>query len=796
MCYSCLASQEGSSWASFPHGMDKGGRGRVSEEREAYALKPQFSGESPSFKGDEKWATLAQGSGFLDFGSIFSSAYDWLNDNISGVPIGVFSAAAAGLPNVPIFGTKYYAPTHIDWNVLALFSGSQWASSTITYGFPDSRWDYEWINPSAEGYKPLSSETEQAYHSIFRGAGNGINITSLNSFTNASFVYAGRGEANIKLSAFNPNSTINRSHGFYPGVPVYGGDVWIENGDKAPVIGSYQHYLLLHEMGHGLGLKHPHDHGGNLPKMSATYDRTEYTVMSYNVHAYPQTFMMYDIAALQEMYGANFRTNSGNTVYTWDPHTGQTYLNGIGQGRPGANRIFLTIWDGGGNDTYDFSNYGSHMTIDLSPGAYSLFSEAQRATGAKGNVYNALQFRGDSRSLIENAIGGAGNDRITGNSANNRLVGHNGNDTLSGGSGVDDLTGGNGDDVLSGGNDQDWLYGEGGNDRLNGDAGNDYLYGHDGNDTIYGGAGNDFADGGEGHDYLYGNDGDDRLYGRSGDDVLDGGTGNDYLDGDVGNDTLSGGHGNDILDGGEGNDRLHGEDGDDKLYGRAGNDVLDGGLGNDYLDGDVGDDVLFGNNGDDILYGVWGNDTLYGGNGIDNLIGGQGDDLLIGGAEQDWLYGEGENDRLFGDEGNDYLFGGMGNDTLIGGSGVDYLYGGAGNDYLDMNEGPGAGADWLFGEDGDDILIGDGIGSKLTGGWGRDTYHIRPWAKTTITDFAAGPDVYEQIILYKSVFTNFTSLYAWAYQAGNDVVIAKGDFSLTLSNLRKEVLAENDFLFI
>ena len=73
--------------------------------------------------------------------------------------------------------------------------------------------------------------------------------------------------------------------------------------------------------------------------------------------SFPQTLMMYDIAALQDMYGANYTTNSGNTVYKWDPNTGQEFINGVAQAAPGGNKIFMTIWDGGGNDTYDFSNY-------------------------------------------------------------------------------------------------------------------------------------------------------------------------------------------------------------------------------------------------------------------------------------------------------------------------------------------------------------------------------------------------------------------------------------------------------
>ena len=84
--------------------------------------------------------------------------------------------------------------------------------------------------------------------------------------------------------------------------------------------------------------------------------------------------MIYDIAALQYMYGANYSTNSGDTVYKWNPTTGQETINGVAQAAPGGNTVFMTIWDGGGNDTYDFSNYTTNLSVNLQPGGWTTVS--------------------------------------------------------------------------------------------------------------------------------------------------------------------------------------------------------------------------------------------------------------------------------------------------------------------------------------------------------------------------------------------------------------------------------------
>ena len=152
----------------------------------------------------------------------------------------------------------------------------------------------------------------------------------------------------------------------------------------------------------------------------------------------PQTYMQDDIAALQFLYGTNFNTNNTNTTYTFSPTTGLMFINGVGQTPPTGNIIYRTIWDGGGIDTYNLFNYSTNLNINLNPGAFSDFgmqvADNRPLQGgpafAPGNVANALLYNGDVRSLIENAIGGAGNDTFTGNRVNNVIDGRGGTNTF------------------------------------------------------------------------------------------------------------------------------------------------------------------------------------------------------------------------------------------------------------------------------------------------------------------------------------------------------------------------------
>jgi serralysin len=364
----------------------------------------------------------------------------------------------------------------------ALLYGQTW-QGTITYSFPDRASDYEiGYEEALNGFASVSFDQMQAARYILEGrspyaGGPKAKLMSVEGFTLATLTDAGFGGSDIRIA--QSKSGGGTAYAYLPSTHPAGGDIWFGRifDYTKPQLGTYSFATMAHELGHALGLKHAHEEGGLTGEtLPLGKDSLEYSVMTYRSYVpspgqaaplaytnetfgYPQTYMMFDIAALQSLYGADFGFRKTNTVYRWSPSTGETFVDGIGTGAPGggrggeANRVLLTIWDGGGVDTYDFSNYTTKVAVNLAPGGASSLASGQRAYlggghYARANIFNALLYEQDPRSLIENAYGGSGRDVLKGNIVSNRLKGNAGGDTLYGQGGNDVLIGGAGSDTF------------------------------------------------------------------------------------------------------------------------------------------------------------------------------------------------------------------------------------------------------------------------------------------------------------------------------------------------------------
>ena len=401
------------------------------------------------------------------------------------------------------------------------------ASNTISFSFFNTELklldESDYGDGSSEGRKDVYNN---GFYDITNSQKEAIRLAlgEFEKVININFVEVIEQNSEVGTLRFGISQDLGSAYAFaYPPGDTWtsSGDIWLSSDFNGLDIGkgTYEFKTVLHELGHAMGLAHPH--AGGAQTLQAGLDYRNYTIMSYEEPTWAyfgsgssryftisESLMVYDIQALQHMYGANTNYNLGNTKYEFDPN------------KPTS----LAIWDAGGEDLLDFSNFQFGCDIDLNDGAYSTI----RYKGWNPDENFGIAFN----TFIENVSGSQANDIIIGNELDNEISGNNGNDKLYGGAG---------NDVFNWATGTRWgvdtMYGETGNDTYVLSNSSDIvveLVG-EGLDLVYtptsytapSNVENVFGFGNRGSLTIKGNNLDNVLRGSNLDDILEGGDGAD-----------------------------------------------------------------------------------------------------------------------------------------------------------------------------------------------------------------------------------------------------------------------------
>lgn len=342
----------------------------------------------------------------------------------------------------------------------------------------------------------------------------------------ATFQYVSQQDQSLNqvLSQLHGDIWFNVDHSGSANGLIPNKNIWTDFG--AIEQGTYAYKTIYEEISHALGIDFLQGNGLALPMDESTQ---KYTITSYAPYGYISAginnlpvedadplsvilygedndgdgaqdvlsaygLQLYDIAALQELYGRDYLARTNDDNYQLD--------QGLGRSGDVSKAFIYTIWDGAGDDTLDASDFDTYSAkLDLRQGAFisigtdgkngALFEWSVDANGIIQTAIDAGNVAIAYHSVIENAVGTSNNDILIGNAWGNVLRGLDGNDYLYG-SGVQyDGAEGFTDVDSSDQNDPNRNKPTSDNDELHGGAGDDTIFGGLGYDKIFGGTEND-----------------------------------------------------------------------------------------------------------------------------------------------------------------------------------------------------------------------------------------------------------------------------------------------------------------
>jgi hypothetical protein len=311
----------------------------------------------------------------------------------------------------------------------------------VTYSFPDGPPDGELTE---EWLGPLDPELRDSCRRAFDVWARFIDLTFVEIIDPAQV-----------MDAYIRFARTTSGNAFYPDQQS-DQVIWLGGLANAVVSaapeGSHTFRMLMHEIGHCLGLRHPQEGDPCDTYLQSLMSYRDYGTdepdLVRGANLYQATPMLADVVALQTIYGES-KATYGDTVH-----------------KLSAVQAPLVIFDYAGTDTIDASELERGISVNLyEEGATA---KAQQL-GSRLTINEDGVVRNFERTVwlvgkLENVIGTQFGDFIRGGILANLFQGGPGDDTLHGG---------------------------GGGDTLSGDEGNDTLIGGEGNDTLIGGPGAD-----------------------------------------------------------------------------------------------------------------------------------------------------------------------------------------------------------------------------------------------------------------------------------------------------------------
>ena len=366
--------------------------------------------------------------------------------------MGVVSTQEKTVIAVPVSG-DYRVDVLLDgpgfrWNA----PGALKSPVTVTYSFAETVNYFTGID--ANGFLPFTDAERKAARDVLALISAQFNI-SFSEVTETTAVGTSFGQ----LRFANTTQGVSAGYAYFPpqngGGENYNGDNFISNAPKyltdysvLSSQGAFNYSLMIHEILHSLGIKHPGNYNAGEPPspvpgnfLVKTEDNANNSIMSYidNAQGLQRIDLgVYDMLAMSYLYGAKaFRAESNQYVFSNSTanqvaaSAAPTLTNTVIL-MPDTGRFLQLVNDTGGDNFFNFQAMSAGVTVNLSQGQSSSAGFlADGTTAAIDNIQIAFG------TEINTVFGSKFNDTLIGNLSANWLEGGPGNDTIDGGPGAD-----------------------------------------------------------------------------------------------------------------------------------------------------------------------------------------------------------------------------------------------------------------------------------------------------------------------------------------------------------------------